>query len=377
MPRALGLSALAVALAGGAVVAQAAAPPVLHGRSAAVLNMTTGQLLWTSSGRTRLPMASTTKLMTALVALQLMDGRTGATMVVPPEVSQAYGEVLFLVPGEHYTFLQLLDGMLLPSANDAAIAVAVDSAGSLPAFVARMNAEAAVLGLTDTHYANPDGLDDPDHYSSADDLARLGLAAMANPVIRGIVDLPYATIPAPSGGGTEVAGNINALIGSYPGADGVKTGYTSEALNVVVGSAQQNGHSVIAVVMGEPQATFWSDEERLLSYGLTLAAAGAGSAAPAAAAPQDLDAITLPGHSALPAATPGAPGGAVAASAPRPAQPAVRRPVGRGLLLGLALAGLGVGALGWTWRRARVASAEVSLDRRSRRLAQLVPPQPR
>ncbi len=263
---------LAVAAPGAAAAAPGPVAPVLHATSAAVLDMRDGRILWQYNGRQRHPMASTTKLMTALVSLALEHQHTGVPMVVPPQVKQAYGEVLFLRPGDHYTYLQLLEGMLLPSANDAAIAVAVDSAGSQRRFVALMNRAAVAYGLPDTHYANPNGLDAPDHFSSADDLARLGWIAMHNPIIRHLVSLRSATIPSPLHG-SELIGNINALLSSFPGATGIKTGYTSQAMNVIVGSATVHGRSVIAVLMGEPAAPFWRDESRLLRFGLALEAA--------------------------------------------------------------------------------------------------------
>jgi len=281
--------ALACTLFPSAAYAATAAPPaapVLHARSAAVLDMRDGRVLWSENGRLRLPMASTTKLMTALVSLQLEHDQMNTPMTVPPQVKQAYGELLYLRPGDQYTYLQLFEGMLLPSANDAAIAIAVDSAGSLSRFVSLMNQAASAYGLTDTHYVNPDGLDAPDHYTSADDLARLGWVAMNNKIIRSIVNLTSATIPWPRHG-SRLIGNINALLTQYPGADGVKTGYTSEALNVIVGSAHRNGQSVIAVLMGEPASTFWTDEEHLLDYGIALEAArGAVPTVPPPAAPQ-------------------------------------------------------------------------------------------
>jgi D-alanyl-D-alanine carboxypeptidase len=300
-------------------VSSAAAPPVLHGRSASVLDMSSGAILWAENGRLRLPMASTTKLMTALVALGLTGDRTDLTMVVPPEVRQAYGELLYLRPGDQYTFLELLEGMLLPSANDAAIAIAVDSAGSLPRFVSLMNAKAQALGLADTHFANPDGLEDPDHYSSADDLAVLGMAAMEDPVIRSIVRMPSATIPWPDHGGTRVVSNINALLAYYPGATGIKTGYTSEALNVVVGSATRDGQSVVAVVMGEPPGPLWRDEENLLSYGLALAAQrNAATGASPAVAPESPGVFGTAGSTRLIPAAPVADASGAAANAGDP-----------------------------------------------------------
>ncbi len=384
---------LAVLVPAATAAAAPGAPPQMHGRSAAVLDERDGALLWADNGHLRLPMASTTKMMTALVACQLLDDRVDTPMVIPPDVKQAYGELLYLRPGDRYTFLQLLEGMLLPSANDAAIAVAVNAAGSQQRFVEAMNEQAYSLGLNDTHFANPDGLEDPDHYSSAVDLAKLGAAAMRDPVIQSIVRMPNATIPWPDHGSTRVIGNINALLAYFPGATGIKTGYTSQAQNVIVGSASRGGESVVAVVMGEPAATLWHDEEHLLQYGLDLAAMqatgpGGGSAGsipqpagparvgPALVAPDLMQGMDVPAASTgsaghvtaggaarissvvLPAIPPPAPGPGAPperpASAPMAAEgapvPGALRVHPREVAFGgiLALAALGTGLL---WRR--------------------------
>ncbi len=302
-----GLALLAVP-AGARAAAPVPAAPALHATSAAILDERTGVVLWSLHGHRRLPMASTTKMMTALVAMRLTHDRTGMTVTVPPQVKRAYGETLQLQPGDRYTLLQLMEGMLLPSANDAAIAVAVDTAGSERRFVRLMNAEAARLGLVDTHFANPSGLDNPNQYSSAIDLARLGRAAMANPVIRRIVRMHAATIPWPHHSQlvhppTRLIGNINSLLAQFSGANGVKTGYTSEAMNVAVGSASRQGHSVIAVVMGEPALSLWPDEHQLLRYAFALDAAQAGNPARSVAQVAAPPAIAaLPQAHAFPAA---------------------------------------------------------------------------
>lgn len=363
----------------GAALAAAPAPPALHARSAAILDMRDGSVLWSENGRLRLPMASTTKLMTALVSLQLEHGRMSTPMVVPPQVSQAYGEILYLRPGDQYTYQQLFEGMLLPSANDAAIAIAVDSAGSLSGFVRLMNRAAVAYGLRDTHYANPDGLDAPNHYTSADDLARLGWVAMNNPTISSVVAMTSATIPWPRHG-TRLIGNINALLGQYPGATGVKTGYTSQAMNVIVGSAQRNGQSVIAVLMGEPAGTFWQDEAQLLNYAFVLAAARGpvASAAPPVytLATAGAQSGTATESAALPAVAPDAISAAVlpAAGTSPPAPPAVaavaapRRPAHGGFplpVVGAVL--LLLGSLGLVRRARRLGPGGYAARARQRR----------
>lgn len=304
--------ALAAALAAAFpdVTAAATAPPPLHGASAAILDASTGKILYEIHGARRYPMASTTKMMTALVALRLLGDHPGRVLVVPPQVSQAYGTTLHLQPGTQYTFGQLLEGMLLPSANDAAIAVAVAAAGSLPRFVALMNAEASRLGLVDTHYANPDGLESPDHYSSAVDLARLGQVVMGDPLFRQTVGMTQATIPWPGHTpDTRVIGSINELLSVFPGADGIKTGYTSQALNVAVGEVQRQGRSVIAVVMGESRWSLWPDEEALLRYGLAITPAA--PVRPSAATlvttpPGEITAHIVPARHSAPVAAAGA-----------------------------------------------------------------------
>lgn len=294
-------------------------------------------------------MASTTKMMTALVAMQLTHDRTGMTVTVPPQVKRAYGEMIGLQPGDRYTLLQLMEGMLLPSANDAAIAIAVDTAGSERRFVRLMNAQARRLGLVDTHFANPSGLDNPNQYASAIDLARLGKAAMANPVIRRIVRLHAATIPWPHHSGlahpsTRLIGNINQLLTRFRGATGVKTGYTSEAMNVVVGAASRHGHSVIAVVMGEPALPLWRDEQHLLQYAFALDAS------------QIARPLAQPASSAVIAALPQSRGTSVAGPAVTPAASVSRSRVGLEAGTAVAVAAVGLATARRRRRRRRVGS---------------------
>lgn len=225
-------------------------------------------MLYAQNADTEMPMASLTKMMTALVALRDWHDEMSRPMTVPSDVKQIYGEVIYLQPGEVYTFQQLLQAMLLDSANDAAVAIAVNVAGSQAAFVDDMNQEAKLLGLTETHFANVHGLDAPDHYSSAHDLAILGAAAMTDPNFRQTVAMRQATIPWPVKNSVRQLNNINRLLDLFPGATGIKTGYTTNAMNCVVGSANANGHEIIAVVMGEGPYWVWRDESAFLSYGM-------------------------------------------------------------------------------------------------------------
>jgi D-alanyl-D-alanine carboxypeptidase (penicillin-binding protein 5/6) len=268
---AAGVVALLLLAGGPGAWAATPAPPVLHARAAAVYDATAGRFLWMLNGDRELPMASLTKMMTALVALRDLHEDTATVMTVPPEVKRVYGEVIYLTPGETYTFGELLDALLLESANDAAVTIAVNAAGSEQAFVAQMNDAAAALGLSETHFVNAHGLDAPGHYSSAHDLALLGAAAMQDPVFRAVVGTRRATIPWPEKNSVRTLTNQNLLLAGFPGANGIKTGYTSEALNCVVGSAEADGREMIAVVMGEPRTWEWRDESDLLRYGLDTA----------------------------------------------------------------------------------------------------------
>ncbi len=258
-----------------AAAAGSAAPPIplLHGKAAVVYDATSGKFLYSQNGSAELPMASLTKMMTAFVALRDWHDNMSRKMVVPKQVSQVYGTMIYLQPGEVYTFKQLMLAMLLDSANDAAVAIAVNVGGSQKAFVAQMNQDARLLGLTHTHFVNVDGLDAPGHYSSARDLALLGAADMTDPVFRQIVDTRHATIPWPAKHSVRQLYNINEMLTIFPGADGIKTGYTTNALNCVVASANKGGHEVIAVVMGETRYTVWQDESALLAWGLKAAQA--------------------------------------------------------------------------------------------------------
>jgi D-alanyl-D-alanine carboxypeptidase (penicillin-binding protein 5/6) len=245
------------------------APPAFHGRAAAVIDGDTLQVIWRRNGDQEMPMASLTKIMTALVALRDLHGDLNAQMAVPPQAARIYGERIYLRTGEVYTFGQMLEAMLVQSANDAAVTIAVNAAGSQRAFVGQMNREAAAMGLDHTHFANVHGLDAPYHYSSALDLARLGALAMRDAVFARIAGMQTASIPWP-GHGERVLYNHNYLLTGYPGATGVKIGYTSDALNCVVGSAVRDGHEVVAVVMGEARWLEWRDESQLLNYGFAM-----------------------------------------------------------------------------------------------------------
>ncbi|HEX2162046.1 MAG TPA: D-alanyl-D-alanine carboxypeptidase family protein [Thermoleophilaceae bacterium] len=262
--------AAAVALAWSVVPAasgQAPQRPSLEGADAAILvDAGDGTPILEKEPTQRRSIASTTKLMTALLTLErapLDAVYAAADYQAAPAESK-----IDLRPGERMRVSDLLEALMLESANDAAATLAEGVSGSREAFVAEMNARAGELGLEDTSYANPIGLDDPQNYSSARDLATLARRLLRDRRFARIVDSPSATLE--SGAEPRVVGNRNDLIASVPAVDGIKTGYTSEAGYVLVGSATgSNGAQVVSVVLGEPsEAARDADTLALLRYGL-------------------------------------------------------------------------------------------------------------
>ena len=204
--------------------------------SAILIEAKTGTALYEKKADERLPMASTTKIMTALVALELAPPETVVT--VPREAVGTEGSSVYLFEGEQLTLEQLLYALLLASANDAAVAIACGTAGSVEAFAGKMNEKAASLGLRNTHFVNPHGLDDPDHYTSARDLAVIARAALEVPLIRKAVSTQKITIPHNAEDGVRLLVNHNKLLRTYDGAIGVKTGFTKRSGRCLVSAAE-------------------------------------------------------------------------------------------------------------------------------------------
>ena len=242
-----------------------AAAPDVPAEASIVVDAESGAMIAADDPGERRPIASTTKLMTALLTLERAD---------PAEVFATAGydaapieSQIGLTEGERLTVRDLLVALLLESANDAAVTLAEGVEGSVNEFVAAMNERAEKLGLDDTSYANPIGLDDPANYSTASDLAELTRRLMRNERFRDIVEEP--SLPLRSGDVPRVVDNRNDLVGEAPLVDGVKTGYTLGAGHVLVGSAADEGHRVISVVLGALSETA-RDEGTLdlLRYGL-------------------------------------------------------------------------------------------------------------
>lgn len=235
-------------IAGRPVAEDAALASAVPGVSmpAGVLRTGDGRTLWERDADVERAMASTTKIMTALVVLE--NAEITDTITVSPKAAAVGEAEVGLVAGESYTVQQLLEAMLIHSGNDAALALAEYVAGNEAAFVTLMNEKAAELGLTHTAYTNPHGLDEDGHHTSAADLATLTTVAMADPRFAAIVSAPRVSIRA--GGVTKTFDTSNKLIGTYEGADGVKTGWTNDAGYCLVASAARGGISFVAVVLG-------------------------------------------------------------------------------------------------------------------------------
>jgi serine-type D-Ala-D-Ala carboxypeptidase (penicillin-binding protein 5/6) len=265
------MRAAAVLLASLAVAALAASPcaaasPSLdRAKSAILVDGHNGQVLLQKDPDEQRAIASTTKLMTALLAIERT--KPSEVFTSPGYDGLAAESKINLRQGERMTVHDLLKALLLESANDAAVTIADGISGSPARFVALMNRRAAQVGLGDTSYANPIGLDDPENYSTARDLARLASRLMTDRRFRRIVDETGAVLR--SGSHRRVIGNRNLLVGRYPFVDGVKTGHTIEAGYVLVGAADHRGARVVSVVLGEPsEAARDSDTLALLRFGL-------------------------------------------------------------------------------------------------------------
>jgi D-alanyl-D-alanine carboxypeptidase (penicillin-binding protein 5/6) len=226
-----------------------------------------GTVLAAHDAHTSYAIASTTKLMTAYVARRELDlsDRVTAPLYTPSSPAES---LLGLEEGERISVRDLLYGLLLASGNDAAVTLADAAAGSTERFVGQMNDAARRLGLSDTSYANPIGLDDPNNYSSAADLTDLAARERNDGFLEEVFDTPEKVLR--TGAETRDVVNRNNLVRTVPWVNGVKTGYTSDAGNVLVASGTRNGVTLISVVLGEPsEASRDSDSLALLDYGFS------------------------------------------------------------------------------------------------------------
>jgi D-alanyl-D-alanine carboxypeptidase (penicillin-binding protein 5/6) len=239
------------------------AGPPITAPAAILVDAGSGQVLWAKRAHQRRQVASTTKIMTALLALRRLGPHDVVTVdrSVPrvPLVREG------LRAGERVQAWKLFYGLLLYSGNDSALALAIAAAGSRPAFIHAMNAEALRLDLRDTHFRSPSGVEDVDNYSSAWDLAALTRVALRDARFRAIVRTKRKQVSWPAPTYSKVYLNKNLMLTRYPGANGVKTGYTSKAGRCLVASATRSGRTLVAVVL-ESRDTY-GDATKLLDLG--------------------------------------------------------------------------------------------------------------
>ena len=228
-------------------------------RRAYVMDAVSGRALYERESSQQSLIASTTKIMTALVVCEQCNVLD--RMRIPKEAVGIEGSSMYLREGEVLTLQELLYGLMLSSGNDAAVALAIYCGGTVEGFVERMNDKARYLGLEDTHFENPHGLDSPGHYSTAKDLAVLAAYAMENPVFSKTVSAKTVRV------GQRYLTNHNKLLWRVEGADGVKTGYTKAAGRILVSSAERNGRRLIAVTIDDPDD--WKDHQALLEEGFS------------------------------------------------------------------------------------------------------------
>jgi D-alanyl-D-alanine carboxypeptidase (penicillin-binding protein 5/6) len=241
------------------------AEPNVVAQSAAVIDSFTGDFLYLKNENAIQYPASSTKILTALLVIEAGDLDKPVTVDISD--TKVEPTKLDLNPGEQYTRRQLIYGLMLKSANDVAMALARDNAGSIEAFAEKMDRRAAELGATNSHFENPNGLHDPSHYTTAHDLALIARAAMEQPFFRQVVGTIYYTWKSPKGVVYQLR-NHNRLLRHFAGCNGLKTGYTRAAQQVLVSSALREGHEVISVVLHTDKPGIWEDSKALLTYGL-------------------------------------------------------------------------------------------------------------
>lgn len=243
--------------------------PSITGQAGILINMDDGRVLWEKNPDERRSMASTTKIMTALLAIENLD--VNGTVKASKAATDTGESEMLLEPGEVVSVEELLYGIMVMSGNDAAMVAAEAVAGDVDSFVKMMNARAKELGLTNTSFANPHGLDAEGHYSTARDLAMLGMYAMENPEFAKLAGTARIEFPWPGHDQKRIMINHNKLVGKVPYVTGIKTGFTNKAGFCLVGSGSKGGVNLVSVVLGTQSADICAeDTTRLLEYGFSL-----------------------------------------------------------------------------------------------------------
>lgn len=221
-------------------------PDFLSAKSALVMDIPSSVVMFEKNPDQKLFPASTTKITTAIVAMEYFRPQDILTV----GKIETNGSSMFLVEGEKITFENILYGLLVKSANDAAEVIASNYPGGTEQFILSMNNKAKELSMNNTHYVNPSGLDDENHYSSVKDLALISSYALKNPTFQKIVSTPSYSVTDVTGKRVHSFKNVNALLGKVWGVDGIKTGWTEQAEECLVASANRNGKRILTVVLG-------------------------------------------------------------------------------------------------------------------------------
>ncbi|MDA8163291.1 MAG: D-alanyl-D-alanine carboxypeptidase [Desulfobacteraceae bacterium] len=244
--------------------------PYVSAKAAVIMDAKTGKILYAKNPHLELPPASTTKIITTLVALDRL--KLNDTAVASYRASMAEPSKIGLHPGDRMTVNDLLYSIMLKSANDASVVVAEKAAGgSISRFAGMMNEKARQLGAVDTHFSNPNGLPCANHYTTAYDLAVMFRKAEENPLFAKITSTKFASVKIRSGSGRVKKLNLqnhNKLLWTFKGADGGKTGYTHAAMHCYAGMVSRGGKELVVTMLGS--ADNWKDVNRLLAYGLNL-----------------------------------------------------------------------------------------------------------
>ncbi len=244
-----------------ALAVQETGEPQIDAAGAVLMDAATNKVLYARTAHERLPMASTTKIMTAILAIEYGD--LEAAVAVPKEAYGTEGSSMYLRLNEEISLRDLLYGLMLLSGNDAAVTIAVHIGGSVAGFAEMMNKKAAAIGANNTHFVTPNGLHDDAHYTTAYDLALISAYAMRNPVFREIVSTTY--YKTTTGEIIRTFKNKNRILWEYEGGNGIKTGYTSAAGKCLVFSAERDGILLVGVVLKCPQ--MFDAAKTMLDYG--------------------------------------------------------------------------------------------------------------
>jgi D-alanyl-D-alanine carboxypeptidase (penicillin-binding protein 5/6) len=226
--------------------------------------LNSGRILYEHDAGKRMSPASLTKIMSALVILE--KGQLDDLVTISPNAARAHKTHLRVKAGQVFRLKDLLKAMLIVSANDACLAAVEHVGGDEAQFVALMNAKAAALGLADTHFSNGCGFDNPDHYSTAEDLATLSVMALDQPIFRQLVREERAIITPVNGHHAYVLLTTNRLLGRIPGVEGIKTGFTSKAGRCLIAKVSQNGSNLLLVILNSKRR--WNTATNLIAYGL-------------------------------------------------------------------------------------------------------------